>query len=355
MVKNVRWIEQAAGLTLLATIVFGCWIVLRPFLSAILWAAVLCAATWPLHELLLRWLHGRRTLVAFLMTLILSLAILTPFVVVGLTFTESIRVALKWIELQFASGLPPPPAWVQRIPRFGPEIREAWLQFNRDVWPTLNRLRPWLTVGGLWLLDRSFDVAKGILHLSLSVLIAFFFYRDGADAVRRVRQGLQQISGDTAQRMIDVVKVTVRAVVYGVFGTALVQGVLAGVGFYLAQVPSPVMLGLMTFFIGFLPFGATVVWVGAAIWLFSTRQTGSGLFLTAYGLLLVNGADHVIRPILMSRTSRLSFVTMFIGVLGGISAFGFIGVFLGPTLLAVGSALAREILASRNDQPVGWP
>jgi predicted PurR-regulated permease PerM len=194
------------------------------------------------------------------------------------------------------------------------------------------------------LLDRSFDVAKGIFHLSMSVLVAFFFYRDGPGVVRHVRQGLQQISGDTAQRMIDIVRTTVRAVVYGVFGTALVQGLLAGIGFEIAHVPSPVVLAMLTFFLGFLPFGSPFVWAGAAIWLFSTGHTGRGIFMVVYGLLIISGADHVIRPLLMSRSSRLSFITTFMGVLGGVSAFGFIGIFLGPTLLAVGLALTQEML-----------
>jgi predicted PurR-regulated permease PerM len=351
MVKDIRWIEQAAGLTLIAAIIFGCWVVLRPFVSAILWAAVLCAATWPLRELLMQWLHGRRTLVAALMTLAFSLAVLTPFIVIGLTFTQSIQTAIKWIESQLSAGLPPPPAWVDRIPRFGHDIHNYWLQLNEDIWPTISRLKPWLTVGGIWLLDRSFDVAKGIFHLSMSLLIAFFLYRDGEGAVRYVRQGLRQISGDTAPHLVDVVKSTIRAVVYGVFGTALVQALLAGIGFSIAHVPSPLTLALLTFFLGLLPFGSPFVWIGSAIWLFLTHQIGLGIFMVVYGLFIINGADHVIRPLLMSRTSRLSFITMFIGVLGGLSAFGFIGLFLGPTLLAVGYALANEILAPWTSRP----
>jgi predicted PurR-regulated permease PerM len=350
MVKDIRSIEQIAGLTLVGAVVVGCWVVLRPFLSDILWAIVMCSATWPLHELLMRWLHSRRTLVAALMTLVISLAILTPFLVIGLTFTQSIDLASKWIESQFSAGLPPPPAWVDRIPRYGADIREYWLRVREDIWPAISGVQPWLAKGGLWLLDRSFDVAKGILHLSMSLLVAFFLYRDGAGAVRYVRQGLQQISGDTAQRMIDVVRVTVQAVVYGVFGTALAQALLAGLGFSIARVPSPLTLALLTFFLGLLPFGSPFVWGGAAIWLFSNSRTGSGIFMVIYGLLIINGADHVIRPLLMSRSARLSFITTFMGVLGGVSAFGFIGVFLGPTLLAIGYALISETLASHAAQ-----
>ena len=355
MIKNVRSIEQIAGLALIGAIVFGCWVVLRPFLSPILWAAVLCSATWPLHEFLMRRLGQRRTLVAALMTLILALAILAPFLIAAFTFTGTIQTAIKWVETQSATGVPPPPAWVDRIPWAGKYLHERWLHLAQDIRPAVDSLLPWLETGGLWLLDRGLDIAKGVFQLTLSVLIAFFFYRDGAGVVRRVREGLHQISGNIGERLIGVAELTTRGVVYGVFGSALIQAFLAGVGFFLLSVPSPLMLGLVTFLADFLPFGATPVWVGVTLWLFLTGQSNAGIIMLLYGLLIINGVEHVVRPLITSRGSRLSFITMFIGILGGLSAFGFTGIFLGPTLLAVGYALLNEILASHTFRPEVTP
>jgi predicted PurR-regulated permease PerM len=348
MVKHQKTIEQIAGLALIGAIVVGCGFVLRPFVSAILWAAILCFATWPLYELFRRWLRGRRSLAAALTTAVLSLVLIIPFVVVGLTLTDTIRSGIQWLDSKTEAGVPPPPAWLERVPLIGGRITESWSAFMADAESTMEEWRPWLKETGLWLLGHSVDLAKGFLHLVLSVLIAFFLYRDGEGLVERLREGFQRISGDSAQRMVDVVKTTVQSVVYGVIGTALAQGIVAGIGFVIAGAPAPMLLALMTFFLSFLPFGPPVVWIGASIWLFAMGKTGWGIFMALYGLLVISVVDNFIKPIIISRGSKLSFIVMFIGVLGGVAAFGFIGIFLGPTLLAVGFSLAQEILEQRR-------
>ncbi|MCX5646509.1 MAG: AI-2E family transporter [Phycisphaerae bacterium] len=349
MVKHQKTIEQIAGLAVIGAIALGCGLVLRPFISAILWAAILCFATWPLYELFLRWLHGRRTLAAALTTLVLSLVLIIPFVVVGLTFTDTIRSGLQWLDSRKEAGVPEPPAWLRSVPLVGERIADSWSAYVEDAQSTIEQWKPWLKEAGRWLLGHSLDLAKGFLHLVLSVLIAFFFYRDGEGLVVRLREGFQRINGDTAQRMIEVVKTTVQSVVYGVIGTALAQGIVSGIGFVVAGAPAPMLLALLTFFLSFLPFGPPIVWIGASLWLFAMGQTGWGIFMAAYGLLVISLVDNVIKPLIISRGSKLSFIVMFMGVLGGVAAFGFIGIFIGPTLLAVGFSLAQEILEQRRN------
>jgi predicted PurR-regulated permease PerM len=348
MVKHQKTVEQIAGLALIGAIVVGCGFVLWPFVSAILWAAILCFATWPLYELFLRWLHGRRTIAAAMTTLVLSLVLVIPFVVVGLTFTDTIRSGIQWLDSRKQAGVPDPPAWLKSVPLIGGRITDSWEAYVTDAESTIEEWKPWLKEAGLWLLGHSVDLAKGFLHLVLSVLIAFFFYRDGEGLVERLREGFQKISGDSAQRMVDVVKTTVQSVVYGVIGTALAQGIVAGIGFAIAGAPAPMLLALLTFFLSFLPFGPPIVWIGASIWLFAMGRTGWGIFMAIYGVSVISIVDNVIKPLIISRGSKLSFIVMFIGVLGGVTAFGFIGIFLGPTLLAVGFSLAQEILEQRR-------
>ncbi|MCL5281102.1 MAG: AI-2E family transporter [Planctomycetes bacterium] len=348
MVKYQRTIEQIAGLALIGAIVVGCVLVLRPFISAILWAAILCFATWPLYELFRRRLRGRHTLAAALTTAVLALVLIIPFVVVGLTFTDTIHSGLKWLDERTEAGVPPPPAWVESIPLVGERITKSWQDYIEGTESTIKEWKPWLKEGGRWLLGHSVDLAKGLMHLVLSVLIAFFFYRDGEGLVAQLREGMQRISGDSAQRLVDVVKTTVQSVVYGVIGTALAQGIVAGIGFAVAGTPAPMLLALFTFFLSFLPFGPPVVWIGASIWLFAMGKTGWGIFMVLYGLLVISLIDNFIKPIIISRGSKLSFIVMFIGVLGGVAAFGLIGIFIGPTLLAVGFSLAHEILEQRR-------
>jgi predicted PurR-regulated permease PerM len=349
MVKNQKRIEQIAGLTLIGAIVLGCGLVLRPFISAILWAAILCFATWPLHELFLRWLRGRRNLAAGLMTAVLSLVLIIPFLLVGMVFTDSVSSAMSRLDVQ---EVPPPPGWVDRVPLVGERISEAWSELAANPQPAIDWLKPRFRAAGLWLLQHSLDFAQGIFQLVVSVLIAFFLYRDGVDLVARLRQGFQQISGDYAQHLMEVVKNTVRSVVYGVIGTGLAQGIVAAIGFVIAGVPSPLLLALFTFFLSFIPFGPPIIWIGASIWLFAQGSTGWGIFMIVYGVLAISSVDNVVKPVIISRGSRLPFIVMFIGVLGGVATFGFIGIFLGPTLLAVGFSLAQEILGQRRKNPL---
>ncbi len=362
--KYQKTVEQIAGLGLIGAIVVGCVFVMRPFISAILWAAILCFATWPLYEIFLRRFRGRRTLAAALTTAVLSLVLIMPFVVVGLTFTDNIRAGIRWLDDRLdpkevakrkaaqdpnqPTATSEPPAWLKRVPLIGGTISQSWQDYADDAGATLEEWKPWLKEAGLWLLAHSLDLAKGFLHVALSVLIAFFFYRDGEGLVMRLREGMQRISGDSAQRMVDVVKVTVQSVVYGVIGTALAQGIVASIGFAIAGAPAPMLLALLTFFLSFVPFGPPIVWITVAISLFATGKTGWGIFMVAYGIFVISLIDNIIKPIIISHGSKLSFIVMFIGVLGGVTAFGFIGIFIGPTLLAVGFSLAQEILEQRR-------
>ncbi len=351
MVKNQKRIEQIAGLAVICAIVAGCGFVLRPFLLPILWAAILCFATWPLYELLLKWLHGRHNLAAGLMTVILLLVLFIPFLVVGLTFTDSIQSIIEWLNTHREASLPPPPKWVEHIPLVGTRIAEYWSKLVANAEPAVNWLKPRFQDAGVWLLQHSLDVARGVFHLAMSVLIAFFLYRDGEGVVKQFREGFQRISGDYAQRLMDVVKTTIRSVVYGVIGTALAQGFVAWIGFRIAWVPSPILLAMFTFFMSFIPAGPPIVWIGASIWLFAQGQTGYGIFMIVYGIFAISSIDNLIKPYIISRGSKLPFIVMFIGVVGGVVTFGFIGVFLGPTLLAVGYSLTHEILIRRRSIP----
>ncbi len=213
MVRNQKRIEQIAGLVVIGAIVIGCGFVLRPFVSAILWAAVLCFATWPLHELLLRWFRGRHNLTAAAMTALLSLVLIIPFLLVGLTFTDSVRSTMEWIDAREPGSLPALPAWIGRMPLAGGKITEYWANLPENTEPVVKWLKPRSQTAGLWLLRHSLDFARGLFQLVMSVLIAFFFYRDGEKLVVRLRDMFERISGDYArQKNRPVLFITERAV-----------------------------------------------------------------------------------------------------------------------------------------------
>jgi predicted PurR-regulated permease PerM len=188
----------------------------------------------------------------------------------------------------------------------------------------------------------------GIVQLTLSVLIAFFLYRDGDALAARLRGAVGRIAGERGQHLVGVAGSTMRGVVYGILGTAIAQGVVAGIGFWIAGVPAAPLLGLATFVLSPVPIGPPLVWFPAALWLFSHGSTGWGIFMLIWGVAVVSSVDNVIKPMIISRGSNLPFILVLLGVLGGVVAFGFIGVFLGPTLLAIGFALLQDWSAARS-------
>jgi predicted PurR-regulated permease PerM len=165
----------------------------------------------------------------------------------------------------------------------------------------------------------------------------------------------ERIAGERGTHLATVATATVRGVVLGILGTALVQGVVAAIGFWIAGIRAAPLLGLLTFVLSPLPIGPPLVWVPAGLWLINEGDTGWGLFVLLWGVLVVSTIDNVIKPLIISRGSVLPFMLVLLGVLGGAVAFGFIGVFLGPVLLAVGYALLAEWAALRSGIEIPAP
>jgi predicted PurR-regulated permease PerM len=184
-------------------------------------------------------------------------------------------------------------------------------------------------------------VGNGLAQVVLSVFLTFFIFRDGQVIGERLNSAIILIAGERGRRLLELAGGTVRGVVYGIIGTGLAQGGVAGIGFAIAGVPGAALLGLLTFFLSVLPVGPPLVWIPATIWLFSTSGTFWGVFMLVWGI-LVSCLDNVLKPWLISQGAHLPFIVIFIGVLGGALAFGFIGVFIGPTLLAVAYRLVVD-------------
>jgi predicted PurR-regulated permease PerM len=189
-------------------------------------------------------------------------------------------------------------------------------------------------------------MGAGLLRLAFSLLIAFFLFRDGTKAAEQLSAAILRIGGERGTHLLDLAGNTVRGVVYGILGTALVQAVIAGIGFVVAGVPGAAVLTLLTFFLSVVPMGPPLVWIPAACWLFYQGRTGWGIFMVIWGI-GVSSIDNFVKPWLISRGSTMPFLLILFGVLGGAIAFGFIGVFLGPTLLAVGYRIMQEWLARK--------
>ncbi len=184
-------------------------------------------------------------------------------------------------------------------------------------------------------------LGHGLIELALSILIAFFLFRGGSLAAQRLSTAIEWIAGGQGKRLLKVAGDTVRGVVYGILGTAFCQAVMAGIGFLIAGVPGAGFLGFLTFFLSVIPVGPPLIWLPASLWLFHQGSTGWGIFMLIWGV-AVSSVDNFVKPWLISQGSDMPFLLIFLGVLGGALAFGFIGVFIGPTLLAVGYRLVEE-------------
>jgi predicted PurR-regulated permease PerM len=322
--------------------------VVLPFVSAILWAVVLCVSSWPLYTKMLGWFGNRRSLVAAIMGLAMILIVLLPFVIVGVSIGENVKDFTAKFKEWSEGGPPPAPAWLDKIPVVGHKATEQWQAITADTaklrfqaGELLERITPKLLKGGL-------VVATGLMQLALSVFIAFFLFRDGGWLGERVTVAVGRIAGERGQRMLNMAAGTIRGVVYGVLGTALAQGIATGIGLLIAGVPNVALLSLLAFFSSVIPVvGPALIWLPAALWLFSKGATTWGVFLLIWGV-VVNNIDNFLKPYLISKGSDMPFILIFFGVLGGAMAFGFIGVFLGPTLLAVGYRLVVEWNAEKT-------
>jgi predicted PurR-regulated permease PerM len=334
-------VEQILALTALALLAFGVFVVLRPFLSAILWAVILCFSTWPAYTWLLRNI-GSATVAAIAMTLVVASIFVLPFVLVGPRLAQDAASATAAVNQLIQQGPPAPPEWAKDLPLIGSSLYDYWLGAQGDTARFASDSGPYITQGTNWILQTAASLGQGIIEVGLSLIIAFFVYRDGRLLGDHLSTATERFIGPRAKNLIDLAGSTTRGVIYGVLGTALAQAGLAALGFFAAGVPGALFLGLLTFFLCLIPFGPVLALLPPGIWLILKGDYLWGIGLLLYGFAVIGLIDNILKPYFISREGKLPFLLVFLGVLGGVLAFGFIGIFIGPVLLAIGFSLAKE-------------
>jgi predicted PurR-regulated permease PerM len=287
-------------------------------------------------------LHLRRMWAAVLMVTLTAVVLVLPIGVAAPGSADDVTHLRHVIMDGLRAGLPDSPAWVFDVPLVGNIIGDLWNRWAADISVMLEALRPYFGIvleAGLSLL---LGIANGVLMFLLALFVAFFFYVYGEPIAARMRLLLHRIAGIQADRLIIVTGATVRGVVYGILGTAVVQGILTAIGLWISGVPRPVLLGSIAGLLAVLPIGAPLVWIPASIWLLGSGHLGWGVFLAIYGGAAISGSDSLIRPWFIARGAQLPFLLTVLGVLGGALAFGLLGIFLGPVLLGIGYTLINE-------------
>ena len=346
MLNNDRLLVQ-----ILLLVLFGAsfW-VMAPFWSALFWGAVLAFASWPLMRLLTRWLGGRESLAAGILTLGWMLLVAVPLVWLGFNLADHVRDAVGLIKDIQVDGLPAAPAWLNSIPFVGERLVATWDSIDQQGAALMVSIKPYLGQVGNWLLARSAQIGGGILELTLSLVFVFFFYRDGPRLAMFAHRLLERLIGERAGYYIELVAGTVQRVVNGVIGTAAAQALLALIGFLIAGVPGARVLGIVTFLLSLIPMGPPLVWIPATAWLAWKGDYTYAVFLGVWGTFIISGVDNVLKPYLISRGGNLPLVIVLLGVFGGLIAFGFIGLFIGPTLLAVAYSLLTDWSATQSQE-----
>ncbi|WP_338490278.1 AI-2E family transporter [Pseudomonas trivialis] len=346
MPNNDRLLVQ-----ILLLVLFGAsfW-VMAPFWSALFWGAVLAFASWPLMRLLTRALGGRESLAAGILTLGWMLLVAVPLVWLGFNLADHVRDATVLIKDIQVDGLPEAPGWLGSIPLVGERLVGMWDSIDEQGAALMISIKPYLGQVGNWLLARSAQIGGGILELTLSLVFVFFFYRDGPHLAMFAHRLLERLIGERAGYYIELVAGTVQRVVNGVIGTAAAQALLALIGFLIAGVPGALVLGIVTFLLSLIPMGPPLVWIPATAWLAWKGDYSHAIFLGVWGTFIISGVDNVLKPYLISRGGNLPLVIVLLGVFGGLIAFGFIGLFIGPTLLAVAYSLLMDWSASQAQE-----
>jgi predicted PurR-regulated permease PerM len=330
-----------------ALVVIGIYLVLQPFLTALLVAGVLAIATWPAYEKLRGNLRSNSTLSASVMLLLMLVTVIVPIALLAEAAAEHLPALFSTLRNWRAEDLHVPEQ-IKSIPIVG-ESTFQWLSsLLADRSQLAALLQRALQPAGRLSLAFVRILGDGLLQLLLVAFIVFFYYRDGERIAQLTHRISRRLSGEMSDEVVSIVVGTTRSVFISIVGTAAAQALAAYIGFLIAGVPGAFLLSVGTFVLSVVPMGPVVLWGGAAIWLYMQGEPGWAIFMVIWGAAVVSSIDNFLKPLLIARGSTLSLGLIFLGVLGGVLAFGFIGVILGPVLLALGFSLGRAWITTRN-------
>jgi predicted PurR-regulated permease PerM len=339
--RIVPWLALA-GLLVLA------FIVVAPFLAPIAWAGVLAYATWPVAERIQHWCKNKDTLAAFLATALLALTLFLPLIwLIWLAQQELVHL---YPALQaFLANPPPVPESLRNIPWLGDWLMHQQASLIANPQGASSVIKTWLAAHTADLSTLAGGLGKNLAKMIFVVVILFFFFRDGTRIMRELRHVLERFIGAHIHDYLHAAGTTTRAVVYGILLTALVQGIVAGLGYWVAGLSSPVMFGVLTMILALIPFGTPLAWGAAGLLLLLQGETGAAIGVWIWGAAIVSQLDNVLRPLFISSISPIPFLLVLFGVLGGLLAFGLVGLFIGPIVLSVIWAVWREWTAHLDE------
>lgn len=327
-----------AGLLILA------FIVITPFIVPLLWASILCFVSWPAANRLRIWCNNRDTLAAFIASSLAAITLFLPLIWLAWLAQQELTNAYPALQAFLADPLQIP-AFIKNLPWLGDWLNN-WLAQHSALMTQPDSIsaaiKTWVSSHTSDIQSLAGGVGKNLVKMLFVVIILFFFYRDGARILQQIKYVLARFIGPQAHDYLHAAGTTTRAVVYGVLLTAAIQGMVAGFGYWVAGISSPVIFGIVTAMLALIPFCTPLAWGSAGLWLLMQDNAAEAIGIWIWGAVVVSQLDNILRPIFISSVSAIPFLLVLFGVLGGLLAFGLVGLFLGPVILTVVWSVWRE-------------
>ena len=309
--------------------------VLRPFLLAVVWAAMIVIASWPAFRMLEARLWGRRSVAVTLMTVVMLGALVVPLTLAVFAVIERSDELIAWSKSVSTRSLPTPPGWVEGVPVVGRKLNAEWQQLASGGAAELHaRFDPYAKDVARFLLVQAGTLGGLFVQLLLTVVVCAILYAQGETAAAGVLAFARRLAGPRGVEVAVLSAGAIRAVALGIVVTALVQATVAGIGLAVTGVPHAILLTAIMVMLGIAQIGPAPVLLGSIIWLFVNGQNFWGGVMVVWSLVAMS-MDNVLRPLLIKRGADLPLLLIFAGVIGGLLAFGLIGLFVGPVVLAV--------------------
>ncbi len=323
--------------------------VIRPFLPAIVWAATLVIATWPLMLWVQRNTGNRRGVAVLVMTLALLLVLIVPLWLAISMVVTNIDAIGDLVRTILSLKVPPPPGWLAGVPLIGAQAVDAWGKLTAaGVQELAPRLTPYAGALTQWIASAAGGLGGMFVHFLLTTVIAAVMYAGGERGAATAMLFGRRLGGDRGEMAVRLAGQAIRSVALGVVVTAVAQDLVAGIGLAVAGVPFAPMLTALIFILCLIQIGPGLVMFPAVIWMYYSGETLWATVLLAFTVVATT-MDQFIRPVLIRRGADLPMLLILAGVIGGLIAFGVLGIFIGPTVLAVAYTLLNAWMAEGGD------
>ena len=344
-----------AVLAMALLIIASLWIV-RPFLGPAIWATMVVVATWPVMLRVQGWLRGKRSLAVAVMSLLLLLLFVVPLTVAIVTIVGNTDRIVEWARIVTGYRLTPTaPVWLSSLPLVGAQLAALWAEaVAAGLDGALERLSPYAGNLTKWFVAEVGSLGFLLLQFFMTVVIAAIMYASGEEASTMVRRFARRLAGERGESTVQLAGDAIRGVALGVGVTAVVQSILGGIGLAMVGVPFAGLLSALMFMLCIAQVGPALVLVPAVVWVYWSGSPGWGTFLLVWTV-IVTSLDNVLRPALIRMGADLPLLLIFAGVIGGLLAFGLVGIFVGPVVLAVGYTLLEAWMAEADPVPAAPP